>query len=166
MFNFIRNYFWNRQREIFRYRDGTRERRADPIAVWRALLSDESFEIERDSQLMELNDRGAWGRCVTATRKALSVPEFENGGLTEDETVNLFQSFCLYVAALKKNSSPTPTSPGALEMPANFGQRWEPSGNGSAENISTSAEPNCAGPVSLPMASPPPSSLAPPSLAP
>lgn len=111
MFNWLRRWQRNRRREIFRYWDGRKNRVADPIRVWREIIADPEFEIERDAGLMEVNDREAWVRCVNATRRILGIPEFEQGGLTEDETVQQFQAFCVFVATLKKNSSPPQITP-------------------------------------------------------
>ena len=154
MFNFLVNYIRNRQRMIFRFWDGKKVRGADPIVVWRALLSHPEFEITRDTELMNVPEfkisDAARHRLVAATRAAFAVKSLADGGLTEDETVSLFQSFCVYAAELKKNSSNTPISseptPAANILPGNFGQIWTDTPPLS-DSTSTPAEPNCVGPA-------------------
>jgi hypothetical protein len=156
MFNFVINWIRNRQRQIFRFWDGHKVRGADPIVVWRALLSHPEFEITRDTALMEVSDfkiaDGARQRIVAATRTAFGVESLAGGGLTEDETVDLFKAFCVYAAELKKNSSNTPISseptPTANILPGNFGQHWEDTPP-SAASTSTPAESNFDAPARL-----------------
>ena len=160
MINALRRFFRNRGRQIFRYWDGSRIRYADPIVVWRAFLAHPDFEIERDSALIDLNEAGAWVRCIAATRAALGIALPENGGLTENETYARFQDFCTFAAALKKNINHWPTTSAVTGgIPTGMGQHWDPTpppGSGSIFD-----EPNCAAPDTLPMASQPPSSPSP-----
>jgi hypothetical protein len=113
MLNLIRRFFFNRSRRIFRFWDGRRIRWADPVQCWREILADGEFDIERDTALMELPDaktaNAAWVKCVAAVRRVFNVAPVESGGLMENECVDLFKSFCVYLHALKKNSSPLPT---------------------------------------------------------
>jgi hypothetical protein len=156
MFNWLVNIIRSRQRQIFRFWDGKKVRGADPIVVWRALLSHPDFEITRDTELMNVPDfkvsDPARRRCVAATRAAFGVESLGGGGLTEDETVDLFKAFCIYAVELKKNFRDTPISseptPAPSVLPGNFGQHWEdtPPSSGST---STPAEPNFDAPVAL-----------------
>lgn len=156
MFGFITNWFWQRQRQIFRFRDGRRVRGADPLVVWRALLSHTEFEITRDTELMNVPEfqiaDPARRRLIAATRGAFGISDLAGGGLTEDETVDLFKSFCVYAAELKKNSSNTPISPEPTPakdiLPGNFGQHWEDTPPSSALP-SIHAEPNFDAPGRL-----------------
>lgn len=110
MLNFIRRFFWQRQRRIFRYWDGIAMRSADPIVVRRAILCDADFKIVEDSKLIDnpnvpekMADE-AWQRCVMAVRRA-----FDGAGtLNEEECVDLYRAFGLYWNDLKKNSNGSP----------------------------------------------------------
>lgn len=114
MFNFIRRWIRNRQQNIYAYWDGQRNRRADPLTVWRAFQNDPKFIPDRDIEFIRAGQienspieikvvDEAWQNCVNATRMALDLPTFEQGGLTETQVYLLFQSFVLYIAGLKKS---------------------------------------------------------------
>lgn len=151
MFNFIRNYFYNRSRLIFHFRDGKTVRGADPIAVWRAILADPDFDVEKDSTLIELNDEAAWRRCINAVRNAFSIPDFSAGGLSENELFELFQAFCLYVNAVKKNFSHWPISSGVTgsTLRSGLGTYWEPATPQPSASTSIPPEPNFDAPPRL-----------------
>ncbi|HEY1601733.1 MAG TPA: hypothetical protein VGG64_19185 [Pirellulales bacterium] len=106
----------NRQREIFRYWDGTKERGADPLVVLRALVTDSEFDIKTDPELAAQGIADATDRTLKAIRRVLSVRPWETlacgkeVGLTDAETLELLSDFGLYLDGLKKNSSLTPTS--------------------------------------------------------
>jgi hypothetical protein len=146
--NLLRRWYFARGREIFRFWDGRRQRRIDPVMVWRALLAHPRFDLERDTTLLEVGLDSAWQNTLDATREALGVLPHAEGGLTERETIQLCQSFCVYALELKKNSSPLPTSSGPMAggPPAagQMGQYWEDATPPSA-STSTSGEPNSGG---------------------
>ena len=115
------------QRNIFKFYDGTRERRADPIAVdWAFELALEAEDREALRNQADGEDAPAAIRAsetmLKAIRKAFGVTEFNDAdqtGLTIGETFELFTRYRDWCDDLKADgedtpkSSPTPASPPA-----------------------------------------------------
>jgi len=116
----------DRSRLIFSFHDGTRTRRADPLAAGGAL----ERECPKYAELLELavddaptvpgpaaddvaRQKGeAIAELVRATRAAFGVrPLDEEGGLTEAETLNLFREFLVFLARLADAAGPFDNSP-------------------------------------------------------
>jgi hypothetical protein len=96
-------------RAIFTFFDGTTARRADPLAVQRALLASPAFDNKLDPGMPGLN---AAGRVAAGVRKAFGVPAFDAGGLTDAECLDLYVAFGEYVGRLAEDSRPLASSPG------------------------------------------------------
>lgn len=122
--SWLRNWWRNRQRAIFHYWDGKRNRRIDPMVVYRRLDEHPEFDWDNDTKLFAnigderkmLRDAAeeAMQKCIAATREAFAVSAFDSVsgcGLTEMETLSLFESFCVYMGVLKKSTGTLPTSP-------------------------------------------------------
>lgn len=111
MFSFFR------RSHLFRFYAG-RWRYADPLAVWRALKSDAGFSFTEDPKLVDAGDEEAAGRMIAAGRRALNLaPVNENGRGVDDATVlSILLQFYEFLAAQKKNTSPTLTSPQRTEL--------------------------------------------------
>jgi hypothetical protein len=108
---------WRREQErgIFHFWDGRDERRADPLVVWRELNADPEFSLVKHPELIDAGDLDAMRIGAAAVRRSLQIPTFDEGGLTEQECLNLLIDFFEYTAALKKNTSPLPTPPSPTE---------------------------------------------------
>jgi hypothetical protein len=112
MIRWMRNWWRERNRKIFRFWDGARVRRVDPIVVFRALRLVKDFDLENDLTGIASGDDSACARAIAATRMVFGIqPWNEEDGLTEDETLDVLASFVLWWDELKKNSSPLPISP-------------------------------------------------------
>ena len=113
--------FWNlwrkkRERDIFPFWDGKRDRKADPLAAYRALKADPEFNIDVDTELVaSAGDLDSSAKMAAATRRAFGVPPFEAGGLTEGECNTLFWAFMLYLNEKKNTDEPPLTSPEPTE---------------------------------------------------
>jgi hypothetical protein len=101
-----------REREIFKYHDGERERAADPVAIMRAMANHPTLDLQQNVQEMQAEDlkvqTSATVVAVNATREIFGVKPWseENpDGLTEMETLDLLAEFVNYSAELKKNGS-------------------------------------------------------------
>jgi hypothetical protein len=118
--------FW-RRRAIFKFRDGRRRRRADPLAVWRRLWTDAEVNLERDLQdafdpdLPDTESLAAMKNLADLTRRAFALPTFEQGGLTEVECQNLLADFLTYMASVKKKSSPPLMQSPPTDSPSSVG---------------------------------------------
>lgn len=123
MFNWLRNWLLNRNRLLFRYWDGQRIRRGDPIVLWRNLMTDKRFDfkscIERQNNETYFafpNEvfpvpNGATQECAIVIRDSFGIPEFgDSQGLSENELIALGKSFLEYVHFLKKSISLSQTS--------------------------------------------------------
>jgi hypothetical protein len=148
--SWLRRRLRERGRKIFRLWDGQQIRRVDPIQAWRSYVGDPEFDLENDTKAMEAPvlqlAAEAWGKCVAATQRALGVKGLDEGGLTEEETVEAFQNFCQYVYDLKKNSSSWPTS-AAPTVPVSSPNSSATDTKACADSISISAARNSAGPA-------------------
>lgn len=145
---FVRGRRQERNREIFRYWDGTRERGADPIKALRGMLGDERFNVETHPDLALAGDLEASEICLKTVRRVFGIEEFSeaNGaehGLTDGETLKVLFAFGEYMDTLKKNGSGQPTSRGPTVLAS-----WEPSTtNSESDSGSISPEPRPAEPV-------------------
>ncbi len=97
-------------RGIFRFWDGQKERAVDPFEILRAIANDPEFVLERDSSLMIKGDDDATQITVRCVRRAFDVKHFNEGGLLEDECLQLIEGFYEFLGALKKNTNGSPTS--------------------------------------------------------
>lgn len=103
------------EREIFRFWDGGRKRKGDPLAIHRALLTDAEFDAKLDpgiSAVPTIAGLKATGRVAGAVRRAFKIPELEQGGLTDGECLQLFCEFGAYIRALTEDGRPLASSPG------------------------------------------------------
>ena len=103
-----------RERQLFRYWDGSRERAADPLVVYRSLDRDEEFNNQRHPYMVEAGDDEATGIMLRAIQRAFDVTAYDEQagtGLTQLEMLSLYGDFSGYCEGLKKNTSPSPTPP-------------------------------------------------------
>ena len=111
MISFIREWLWRRHRAIFRYRDGSKIRSIDPIAVALALHAHPKF---LPSHLHEAasGDPSAMAIVSHAACDVFGVRPFDGkSGLTVAELIELMLAFDVYCLALKKNTGLSPTRP-------------------------------------------------------
>lgn len=147
MLNFVRRWWINRQRAIFRYWDGSRFRNADPWALYRALQLHNRFTWEH-LKLVEIEDAEAIEITLEAVRDVFGVQAFDGEtrrGLTESETIALIESFEDYVAIVKKKVSHSPTWPESTEPDPSDESITKPA----SDFTSTFREPNCGEPITL-----------------
>jgi hypothetical protein len=119
-FQWLYNRRAEQSRQIFRYWDGKRTRRADPMAVIVSLREDPEYLSERHDQLIDAGDKEAQLIAIRAVQRVFGIEPFEQGGLTYTECLSLLMSFYLYLDALKKNidqllTSQQPTASQPLE---------------------------------------------------
>lgn len=136
------------RRKIFRYWDGARWRRCDPIEAMFRLQSHPRFDHKLHPILVDEGDREAIEITCEAVRQAFGVPAFDSAtsaGLTVGETLDLLCEFCLYLEGLKKSTgqpvtSPLPTEPTPTASNA-------PTTSDSSVSGSTGTAPNCDTPT-------------------
>lgn len=138
MFQWFKNRRRKAQREIFQFWDGRRDRRADPLATWRGYLTHKTFNLQIHPALVESGDVEAIGVVAAATRDVFGVPSFEDGGLTEQECLELTVQFFSWIDEVKKNTRILPTSRPLTEPQTSDTS----SGSKSADSPSTSSVPS------------------------
>ncbi len=156
IFRMIRQWAWNRRRQIFHFNDGRKVRSADPIAVAIALHEHSEF-LPR--HLGEAADGDSTAQQIVA-RAACDVfgvtPLAADGrsGMTVAELIELMFAFDAYLFALKKNIEPRvikPVSTASASQSLSEPITSDTSGSGSTENASPSGKPTSAEPVSSPL---------------
>lgn len=101
-------------RRIYRYFDGRRWRCIDPMLAARNLHSHPEYRPDVHPKLADAGDADALEVMLGAVRDVFGIPPFDGRtcrGLTEAETLGLLVDFTDWLATVKKNTSPSPTSP-------------------------------------------------------
>lgn len=139
---FFANWRRRRRRELFRYWDGGRQRRIDPLQAFRAIHADPEFRADVHPELAEDGDQDAVDIILRMTRRVFDVAEFTEDyrGLTESEQMLLYLSFCGYVEHLKKKFSLWRTPPESTEPTS--GESKSETTNSSSASSSTSPASN------------------------
>lgn len=121
MFNFFSRLIFRRPKEanrnIFSYWDGYQNQYADPIDIQNRLDLDPVYR--GDLHPIHASAGGPEGAkafeiCITAYRNSYRLRPYDPAtrrGLTNAEVLELHETFCLYVDALKKNISLTQMQP-------------------------------------------------------
>lgn len=147
--------FWRkrRDRDIFTFWDGERQRQVDPLPAWFAMSNDPECHPVSDCPKADAGDRQATCNIVGMVRRMFSIKTFDEGGLTEYELSMLFSEFMAFVAGQKKKREHFRTqwvlSVGESQDESTTERDSESS---STQSESSSEEP----PDSLPPSQPPP----------
>lgn len=102
------------ERRIYRYFDGEKDVAVDPMPLWKRLMehgTDLSIKLRVAYSESKANVQ-AHTDLVKKIREVFVLKPFEEGGLTESETVNLLHHFLTFVGVIKKNSPSSTTEPG------------------------------------------------------
>lgn len=145
MLQWLRNRLAERQRLIFRYWDGRRIHRGDPLVLYRGLKNHEEFDYDSHLAAHDNGDDDATAVCARAVCDVFGVePLSDEGGLTENERLALLKTFTEYVLGLKKSTSPPPT----MSTPTSGGpEESERTTSLPAGSTSTSAEQSSGTPA-------------------
>lgn len=109
------------ERQIFRFFDGEKERGIDPIATFRAFVSQPDFDYQADVGLAETGDLQATARVLAAARAAFKVSEFseDNGqqsGMLDSEVIATMKAFGSFISSLQKKTESTLTSQPSTDL--------------------------------------------------
>lgn len=113
MLNWLRNRLWQRRRLLFRFHDGSRIRRADPLAIAIALHAHPTYLPRHLSEAVD-GDKDALLTVAQAATDVFGVAALTSqykSGLTLNERLELMLAFDAYLRALKKNTVASATSP-------------------------------------------------------
>ena len=103
-----------KDRTIFRYWDGAKQRSADPLVLYKRVMEigpELSIDIKVANSVSK--DAGkAYTSVVNKLRSIFEVTEYKEGegGLTEMEVSVLFDEFMVYCGQIKKKAKSSPTS--------------------------------------------------------
>jgi hypothetical protein len=101
-------------RGLFCFHDGLRWRHADPLVVARGFWTHPSFDWDETPKLLQSGNSSiqlqAFQSIAVAVRDVFCVRELSEGGLSEQECLDLLSSFRQYLGDVKKNGSLFPTS--------------------------------------------------------
>jgi hypothetical protein len=127
--------FRPKERLIYTYWDGQKDRAGDPLELIRKLTGIDGFSLEHDAKLaagQTPEATKALGRLVEAVRSAFGVKNLEEGGLTETETLALLHHFLDFLREVQRDAGPLPTSRPSTGCPANGSATGNSSASGSA----------------------------------
>ncbi len=151
--------FQPEERLIFKYFDGsTTLVKADPLVLYRKMMEiGPQLSIDISVARSEMNDANkAYDAMLQKMRDIFSVNSFEKGGLTESETVALFDKFNAYCEEIQKKTKRLVTS--QTETPdssPSYIPGGRPTTSGAASG-STRNVPSTAGPQQPSTATPSP----------
>lgn len=97
-------------RDIFQFWDGQHDRAVDPFEILRGIEHDPEFSPEKEAQFIAAGHDDSIEKAVRCVRRVFNVKHFNDGGLLEAECLELLEAFYDFLAALKKNTSPSPIS--------------------------------------------------------
>lgn len=112
LINWLRNKLWQRRRLLFRFHDGKRIRRADPLSAAIALHSHPKY-LPRHLVEARNGDKEAMQIVADAATDIFGLqPLSPDGkrGLTLNERFEIMLGFNAYLRALKKNTVASATS--------------------------------------------------------
>lgn len=146
MFSIFSKRKRNRNREIFRYWNGSEEVGIDPLSAVRALHTHPEFNAEIHPVAAGTGDSEAIDICLRASREVFGVEAWreEDGkeyGLTEIETIDLIHELGDWLNNVKKNSRMKPIGPAVMAQ-ATPATNPEPPMNAGSDSGSTSPDPN------------------------
>jgi len=119
-----------RQRVIYTFWDGEKERPIDPMPLYKKLMGKwQSMVIDYKVSQSESTDAPvAHTNLSKSIREIFEIKLFESGGLTETELIGLCEDFLAFTETVKKNSRISPT----------WLNNMEASKHSSKENLNTS----------------------------
>lgn len=109
--DFLKRWFFNRQRFIFSYWNGKKTVKADPMVLWRTLQQCDDFREEDFKMLsVEATRNETVAKLANVVRSVFSIPSLDEGGLTELECLGVMNSFIAYSGFQKKSGEQMQTS--------------------------------------------------------
>jgi hypothetical protein len=112
--------FSKRERFIFTFWDGEKNRKVDPLEVQQRLVSNTELDLEIDLKIIQTsapNAPEALTRLCSGVRSAFKVKEFDDGGLLQAECLALLIAYSMYMSDLKKKLPSSLTSQKPTEFP-------------------------------------------------
>lgn len=143
-----------KERLIYRYFDGQKTVVADPLLLYRKVMGI-GPELSVDLKVSQSSSKDAQKAHENAQmkiREVFGVLPLADGGLSELETMDLLDHFLAYCDRIKKNSSPSPTSPVETSAPSERSCEEDPRTSNSLDSGSTDAGSSISTPEPSPTA--------------
>lgn len=113
------------RRGLLPFFDGIRQRWADPFLVWRALYNHPVVNLEKHGAAADEGSEPETTEYIKAIVEVFGVQRWDDvtrTGLTDWEILHLIPQLSSHLVALKKNTSPGPTSSPPTEPVSSSGQ--------------------------------------------
>lgn len=133
-----------REQLIYHYWDGQKMRSVDPVKVYKK-MAEVGQELSANIRVSTSPSKGAakaYESVVKAVRGIFDLQSFEEGGLTEIDTVGLLDHFLIFCGRLKKNTSPSSMSSTSLEDSKTSSEAVAPPITSSSDSGSTASDPS------------------------
>ena len=140
------------ERLLYRYFTGQEIVPADPMQLWQKLMEvGPELSIDMKVANSALKDAPkAHEAMLKKVRSIFSVKPWEEGGLSQLETIELLNHFLSWCHIEKKNTSPLPTSAAATSAPSAPSSVASPATESSSPSGSAGAEISTSAPTSSP----------------
>lgn len=137
-----------RERLLYEFWDGEKHVKADPMVLWNALMEvwpDLIVDMKLANSQHSQATKG-WHAQIIKVRKVFSIKPFEEGGLTETESMAILYDFWAWCEELKKNYPQTPTSAGATSPTSGSTSAASPPTSSTSPSTSTGSESSTGDP--------------------
>lgn len=145
------------ERLIYKYWDGEKEVLADPIVLYRRIMS-KAAELDADMSAAKFpgfeKAEEAHASLVSKLQKLFKVRPMAEGGLTDTQLEELLDHFLAYCDWLKKKPLTTPTCVGETSASSDSSSVENPATTNMSASGSTESEPSTALPTPLPSDTP------------
>lgn len=150
------------EREIYTYSpDGIHLRKVDPLPIYKRIMAigpELSVDIKVSKSPMKDASK-AHDEAIRKIREVFDLVPLDQGGLTEQEAMDLLNHFLAYCDYIKKNSSQYQTSPATTSSPisppsppsGDAGSTHAPATMSSSDSGSTDKDSSTAMPVPSPL---------------
>lgn len=144
MFAMFRRWRDDKHRRIYKFWDGSRTRRADPVDIFFRLQAHPVFNAAVHCKLCDEGDREATVITGAAVREVFGVDGYDpqtGRGLTLGEQLGLLLDFYAYIDTQKKSINSSPTSPSNTEASTS------PGSMDATTSCSSGCGPACSEPI-------------------
>ena len=142
------SYYRPKERLIYKFFDGEKDRKADPLELHKRMM-ERSADLYRTINLARSQSKDArqgHDEMIKHIRYIFGVKPLGEGGLTEQECMDLLDHFTDFCDGVKKNSPTSPTLPKGTSATSNSSPEENPPTPNSSDSGSTESEPSSAKP--------------------
>ena len=146
---------------IYTYWNGQKLIKADPLTLYKKMMEQgpDLQTVIKVASSIHKDASKAHTEAVSRIRSIFNVKSYEEGGLTEIQTMDLLDNFLTFSGFSKKNSNPSPISSGETSGPSDPSPVGNPHTPNSGDSGSAAAVPPTDSPIASKSESPLPSGL-------